>query len=298
MGPSKIGIAMKIFLMLLVASVISVAAHSVSKGQMIEEQNLPLQLIDDVEVASLDAGVVTEIRVAPGTQVKHGDSLLELDRDLHQGRTNVRALAWKVAEAEASNDVNIRFSEKTLMVNGKTLEKSLDAVRKYAKSISETQIDRLRLERDQSELSIEQALFDREIKELTAQLRATEMNLAELELDRRTIRSPLDGMVVDVAVQKGEAVGAAEPVIRIISTERLRVIAHVDRNLAFQVHNGDAAEFVVQTERDLQRFPAKVVFVSPEIRFTEQTFDVWVEVENSRGQLLPGMKGNLTIKIK
>ncbi|MEO1616241.1 MAG: efflux RND transporter periplasmic adaptor subunit [Planctomycetota bacterium] len=288
---------MKHLIAITVATVISLVAPVPVNGQSIEERNVPLQLIDDVEVASLDAGVVTNVHVVPGTYVGSGDVLLQLDTDLHLGKAKTRDLAWQVARAEASNDVNVRYSQKTLLVNGKVLEKSLNAVRSFAKSISETEIDKLRLERDQSELSIEQAQVEQEVAMMTAQLRRSEKEVAEIELDRRMIRSPLDGIVVDVKVQAGEAVGAAKPVIRIISTQRLRVIANVDRKYVFKLQNGDPAEFVVPTEDGAQSFPAKVVFVSPEIRFTEQTFDVWVEVQNSENKLLPGMKGNLTIAV-
>ncbi|MFK7738387.1 MAG: efflux RND transporter periplasmic adaptor subunit [Pirellulaceae bacterium] len=289
---------MKNILVVTIASVFYCVAPHLSLAQTIEAQNLPLQLIDDVEVASLDAGVVTSVRAIPGTYVGVGDVLLELDSDLHEGKADVRNMAWRAAEAEANNDVNIRYSQKTLLLNGKILQKSLNAVGTYAKSISETEIDKLRLERDQSELSIEQAQVEQEVAIVTARLRNAEKTLAEIELDRRTIRSPLDGVVVDVQIQPGEAVGIAKPVVRIISTKRLRVIANVNRKFAFKLHNGADAEFVVQAEDGRQAFPAKVVFVSPEIRFTEQTFDVWVEVQNSENKLLPGMKGNLTILVK
>lgn len=286
---------MKYLSVIAFTAVVSFVAPLVSTAQIIEKNNLPLQLIDDVSVASLDTGVVRKLQVVPGDAVVRGEVLLELDHDRHEGNANVKHMAWRVAEAEAKNDVDVRYSEKTLKVNGKILEKSLNAVRTYAKSISETEIDKLRLERDQSELSIEQAQVKRKVAQLTAQLRNEEKSLAEIELDRRTLRSPLDGIVVDVTVQPGEAVAAAKPVIRIISTQRLRVIASVDRKFAFKMRHGNSADFEVQTEEGVLQFPAKVVFVSPEIRFTEQTFDVWIEVENSENKLLPGMKGNLKI---
>lgn len=287
------------FLLTLVLTALSIFNVSSScLGQSIEKSNIPLQLIDDVEVASLDEGVVAKLQVVPGMLVKKGDVLLELDRELQTGQANVKNMAWRVANAEANNNVNVRYSQKNLFVNAKILEKSLNATKTYANSISETEIDKQRLERDQSELSIEQAMVELEVAKLTANLRDEEMNLAKIELDRRTLRSPLDGIVVDVQAQIGEAVAAAKPVVRIISTQRLRVIANVDRKYAFKLHSGDAAEFVLHTEEGPESFQARVVFVSPEIRFTEQTFDVWVEVQNADNKLLPGMKGSLAIDIK
>ena len=100
-----------------IATILAVAYPAVSNGQTIEERNLPLQLIDDVDVASLDQGVVTQLHVVPGDRVQVGDLLLELDRDLHEGEANLKDMAWRVAVSEADNDVSLRFSKKTLMLN-------------------------------------------------------------------------------------------------------------------------------------------------------------------------------------
>ena len=289
---------MKIAIAIAFATCNLLVGQAVTHAQVIEVRNLPLQLIDDVEVAVLDAGVVMRLHVQPGDHVEPSETLFELDRDLHQVQTVVKRKAWMVAEAEAKNDVNLRFSEKTLLLNSKILEKSLNAISTYAKSISETEIDKLRLERDQALLSIEQAQLEHDVAALTAQLRDEEKNLAEIELLRRSITAPLAGLVVNVTVQPGEAIGAGETAVRIVSTRKLRVIASIDRQYAFKLKKGHAAEFILAIDDEPTTFPAKIVFVSPEIRFTEQTFDVWAEVENLDGQLLPGMKGSLKITPK
>jgi RND family efflux transporter MFP subunit len=267
-------------------------------SQDIELRNVPLQLIDDLEVASLDSGVVTALHVRVGDPVTKDMLLLELDRDLHEGEAAVKQMAFLAAEAEASNDVSIRYSTKTLMLNGKVLEKSLNAIAAYPKSISETEIDKLRLERDQSELSIEQAQLQQEVAGLTAGLRREEKTLADLRLARRWLRSPIEGIVVDIKSQPGESIVAGNPAVRIVSLDRLRVIASIDRKFAFRFSKGDQAAMHMQLENDEIVIPAKITFVSPEIRFTEQTFDVWFEIENRDQRLLPGMKGVLRIKVQ
>lgn len=289
---------MKTLLILAIFFLLPVVDRRETDGQGIEVRNLPLQLINDVEVASLETGVVTKLHVQTGDYVADGGVLLELDRDLHEGEAAVKKMAYLVADAEAGNDVNLQFFEKTLMLNGKILEKSLNANVAYPKSISETEIDKLRLERDQSELSIQQAQLEQEVAMLTAQLRAEEKTLADIQLARRTLRSPLAGIVVSIDVQAGEAVVGGKPALRIVSLGKLRLIASVDRKFAFKIMNGDSAALHIQVGDEEAVMPAKIVFVSPEIRFTEQTFDVWAEVENHAGLLLPGMKGTLKIDMK
>jgi multidrug efflux pump subunit AcrA (membrane-fusion protein) len=291
-------IEMKTVLVIALALWTLVANRSETWGQEIEIRNLPLQLIDDVKVASLDTGVVTKLHVQTGDYVAEGAVLMELDRELHEGESAIKKMTCLIADAEAGNDVNLRFSEKTLMLNEKILEKSLNAIAAYPKSISETEIDRLRLERDQSELSIEQAQLGQEVALLTAQLRREEKTLADIQLARRTLRSPLAGIVVGIDAKPGEAVVSGKPTMRIVSLKRLRLIASVDRKFAFKINKGDSAALHIQVGQEEAVVPATIVFVSPEIRFTEQTFDVWAEVENHAGFLLPGMKGTLKMDVR
>lgn len=104
--------------------------------------------------------------------------------------------------------------------------------------------------------------------------------------------------MISIDVQPGEAVVSGKPTMRIVSHSKLRLIASVDRKFAFKIERGDSAAMHIQVGQEEAVIPAKIVFVSPEIRFTDQTFDVWVEVDNATGMLLPGMKGTLKIDVK
>ncbi|MEL7498508.1 MAG: HlyD family efflux transporter periplasmic adaptor subunit [Planctomycetota bacterium] len=266
-------------------------------AQSVSIENVPLQLIDDVQIASLDPGVVTKLNIQPGDRVEAESILLELDSDIYAAEAGANRMNLRIAQQEATNDVNLRFSQKTLALNDKQLEKSLAAVRQYAKSISETEIDRLRLERDQSELSIEQAELEKATAELNVRLRQQQLDASEIRLTRRSIRSPLHGTVVDLLVQRGEAVTAGQPVIRVVNLDRLRVKATLEAKFAFQVTRDLDAEFEIRLNGKAKTFPAKIVFISPEIRPTEQAFDVWVDIDNTGRELLPGLKGTLKINL-
>jgi len=111
---------MKTVLVVALALLTLVANRGKTWGQEIEIRNLPLQLIADVELASLDTGVVTKLHVQTGDYVAEGAVLMELDRALHEGESAVKKMSCLIADAEAGNDVNLRFSEKTLMLNEKT----------------------------------------------------------------------------------------------------------------------------------------------------------------------------------
>lgn len=272
--------------------------YQTSSAQALRFEQLAVQLIDDVEVASLEAGVVQSLRIKAGDQVKKGDPLLLLDDDVFHAEVEAKKMSLLVAETESGNDVNLRYSRKTLAMNQKQLEKSLAAVAQFAKSISETEIDRLRLEGEQSSLSIEQAELQQKAAALTERLRAAELKSARVRLERRLLRSPLDGLVTNVDIQVGEAATLGQPVVRIINLDRLRVIAKLDKRYFFSVKRDQSAGFEVKIGGKRKELKGKVVFVSPEIQPTSQQFTVWVDLDNSSRELTPGLKGDLRLNIE
>ncbi len=264
--------------------------------ETISYANAQLTLIDNVKVASLDPGVIEKIAVAPGDIVAANDLLLTLDSALFKTEAAAGELAWKIASEESKSDVNLRLSRKSLAVREKQLLKSENAVKEYALSISETEIDRLRLERDQASLSIEQAESEGAVALLTANLRDEERKASAIRLCRRQICSPIAGMVVAVEAQCGESVQSGQTVVRVIGLDKLRVKAVYSSEYALAIKPGDKAVFELEHPGGDVIREAEVVFVSPEIRASERVFEVWADVDNTDRKLLPGFKGSLSIE--
>lgn len=288
---------MKYLTLALIALFLAQSVSLAAPQETISYPNAQLTLIDNVKVASLDPGVVQKIDVSPGDVVSKDDPLVTLDSELFVAEVAAGDLAWKIASEQAKSDVDLRLSCKSLAVSQKQLLKSENAVKDYARSISETEIDRLRLERDQASLSIEQAEADGSIAKLTAELRDEERKATAIRLRRRNILSPIDGMVVAVDTQSGEAVQSGQTVVRIIGLDKLRVKAVYSSKYALRVTAGQKATFELEDQGKTITKEAEVVFVSPEIRASERVFEVWADIDNSDRKLLPGFKGNLSIEL-
>lgn len=276
---------------------VSWSCSGVVFAQTTSFESAVLSLVEDVKVASLDAGVVKSLQVKPGDQISAGDVLIRLDTDLYQAEANANRSALSIAQLESSNDVNLRFAKKTRALNEKQLEKSLRAVQQYAKSISETEIDRLKLERDQAELSIEQAELEQKINNENIELRRQQFLASDVRLKRRTLKAPLSGTVLEVIPKQGEAVTAGQPVVRIVNLARLRVKALIDTEHVFQINKSSKAYFEIKLDGTTSRIPATIVFVSPEVRPTSKKFEVWADLKNDDNKLLPGFKGRLVVEL-
>ena len=102
---------------------------------------------------------------------------------------------------------------------------------RYPKSISATEIDRLRLAAQKAALAVEQASFDFEVAQFAANLRAAELESATYDVQRRRIAAPLSGVVVEITRREGEWVENSKTVFRILRLDRLRAegFLHVRR---------------------------------------------------------------------
>ena len=126
---------------------------------------------------------------------------------------------------------------------------------------------------------------------LTLQLKKHDLDRAKLMWERRTIKAPFPGMIVQLKRQRGEWVDAATPVVRLIRLNRLRAEGFISSQTAASKLVGRPATFFV----DGTRHEGTLSFVNPEIDPVNQQVRVWAEIDNKDLTLRPGQTGKLTI---
>ena len=121
---------------------------------------------------------------------------------------------------------------------------------------------------------------------------------AELQVKQMTIRSPMDGVVLDQSVVVGQNVGVA-PLFTVASDlHRLVLHANVDEADIGRIQNSQAASFTVDSYVG-ETFPAIVILVkhAPQVSQNVVTYDVELAVDNPDGRLLPGMTATASITV-
>ena len=261
-------------------------------GDVVRIESAQLQLIVDVSVAARDPGIIQLVRHVEGQEVRRGDVLVELDSKLEAANFGSAESELAVAKEESENDIDLRYAKVSQEVSGKVYQRSVDATKRYAKSVSGTELERLKLEVERARLSGEQAQRTSTINELNVESKRAQLEATRIRLEGRRVVSPVDGVVVQVYRQVGEGVQAAQPVARVIGLEKLKVACRCKLRDASPDVIGSDAVFVYQGKG----FPAKVTFVSPEIDPDIQDFVVWAEIENLNRALKPGMQGAIELR--
>ena len=259
------------------------------------EAKATITLIHNVEIATRDPGIVRSINVREGDDVERDQTIIRLDRALYESELRAAEADRAIAVKESENDVDLRYAEKSSDLNKKVLNRSQAAFNRYKKSISKTELEQLELELERSILSGDQARHSKVINELTLKLREAQLEASELRLNYREIESPLNGTVAEILVQPGEWAGAGQTVMRVIDLNKLRLIALLDQQYAFDVAVGQTATFELTVNGVTRTAEGTVTFVSPEISVNSD-FPVWVEIDNAEGKFKPGFEGALRIQ--
>jgi macrolide-specific efflux system membrane fusion protein len=253
-------------------------------------------VIEEAEIPAKVDGALAAVEVREGQAVERGAVVARIEDD-EVRLTHERARTeFEIASKQAKNDLKVRIARKSADVARAEHKRAVESVEKYKKSVSETELDRLRLAAEKAELDIDQALHEQETAQLTGRLKEIEMELAKQAVDRRTIVSPISGMIVQVNQHQGEWVQSGKTVVRVLRVDRLRVEGFV---LAKKL-TGDLVGRRTTLTIDLPGEPAAtfdgtLTFVSPEVNAVSGQVRVWAEVENRKLKLRPGLRGALTI---
>jgi HlyD family secretion protein len=186
-------------------------------------------------------------------------------------------------------------------------------------SLKQAKVDRKQAARDlariqtlaakgvESPASVEKAQsaldqLDARISNLEAQvsLQSSSRALADMTLRDAAIVSPIDGVILTREVDPGQTVAATfqTPVLFVVAEDlaRMRVVADVDEADIAKVAVGQPATFTVDAFPQ-REFDATVVQVrnAAQVVTGVVTYEVLLDVENTDGQLRPGM--TTTVKI-
>lgn len=259
-----------------------------------------VSLLEQVTLPAQDAGVLLRLEVREGDLVSENALIGQIDDRQVQAAYKGAVAEHASAEFQATNDIDVRYSQAAADVAAAELSAAEESNRRAANAIAEGELRRLRLARDRGDLGVEQAEREQKVARFQTEIKAADIEAAELALERRKVQSPLPGLVVEIYKRRGEWVQAGEPLLRLVRMDRLRVEGFL------RVHEVGPQEVVrrlvtvqVQLENGrIEPFEGQVVFVNPLVHAGGQ-YRVWAEVTNrqQQGQFLlrPGHQVRMLI---
>jgi macrolide-specific efflux system membrane fusion protein len=255
-----------------------------------------LRPLQSAEVPAQRTGLLKKIAVEEGNKVEADQVLATLD-PLEAYLTVQKAkVELEQAEKKASNEVSIEYADKAIEVAEAELRRSQESIEKFAKSISQSQLDVERLTIEKLKLEKEQAEHDLALENLGVKLKQTELEAAQAILEKHRVRAPFAGTVVLVRGRVGEWVEVGAPVLRLVAVDKLRAEGFVPVEQASANLVGQRVTFTSTLGGETTTATGELRFVSPEMEPVTRQVRVWAAIDNSDGALRPGQQGTMTIE--
>ncbi|RWX75442.1 efflux RND transporter periplasmic adaptor subunit [Neorhizobium lilium] len=247
-----------------------------------------VQPTDQVDISSELSGTVRRVNVTYNSAVKKGDILAELDTnkqeaDVQSARAELASAKANVLKAEAeAQSARISLDRLTGLVSNRiSSQKELDA----------------------AQYTYESAMASKDVNAASVLSAEASLRLAEVNLSKLTIVSPIDGIVLTRDVDPGATVASSlnAPVLFTIAGDlrRMELQVAVDEADVGQVREGQPARFSVDAYPD-RNFPAAIQAV----RFASETvsnvvtYKAILTVDNQDLLLRPGMTATADITVQ
>jgi HlyD family secretion protein len=233
-----------------------------------------IEAITTVKVGTQVSGIIEHVYVDFNDHVKQGQVLARLDE------TSLKA---QVQQSQASVDqaqAQLHFQEATYNRLEALFEKNLIAKADY-----------------------DQALFNYENAKASLSNAKSALDRANVQLAYATIYSPIDGVVLNRAIEEGQTVAASfntpEMFTIVNDLTQMEVQTSVDEADIGHVKEGQRVEFTVDAYPDL-KFEGSVsqVRLQPVTTNNVVTYVVILKAPNPDKKLMPGMTASATIFIE
>lgn len=214
------------------------------------------------DVSTRELGVLEALLVARGDRVTSGQPIAKLE-------SGVERIAVELMRTRVKNDAEIEEARANLGFAKRRLQRITELYEKQALPYDEQ--DKASTEAATAELRLRQVLHSQAIMRL-------ELERAERQLALRTIRSPLDGIVVERLLEVGESV-EDRPIMRIAAVDPLNVemIVPVEHHGSIALGAHAVVSPRLPAAPDM---PATVVVVDPIVDAASNTFGVRLEMPN------------------
>ncbi len=246
--------------------------------------------VEDIDVGAQIMGRIQDFGPDPqsksgqidfGSQVNKGDVLALIDDSPYQVELEKAQAAVLLAEAE------LERSQALLQ----RVEQDYERADKLKNTISDAEYDTFVSEYRiaKQDIAISQARLDQT---------KVAMSEAEINLDYTTIKSPIDGVVIDRRVNVGQTVVASlnAPSLFLMAKDlrKMQILAAVNEADIGDIEVGQRVTFEVDAYRD-ETFTGKVsqVRLNASLLHNVVMFGVVVDIDNTHGKLLPYMTANL-----
>jgi RND family efflux transporter MFP subunit len=232
-------------------------------------------------LAATVLGRVESIAVKEGDAVEAGAVLLLLERRFEEIDARRRQIV-------AESTVELELARSKLEV----LRTEFEGTRRLFEgsgSVSKDAFERARLDLLLAEAELAQ-LEQRE------KVEALEWQLAREQVERREIRAPRAGTVVEVFPKEGEVCEPRQPLLVLVDARTVRLTLEIDALATAGLAVGQTLPVRLEAPGGELVTEGRIDFVSPVVDAASGFRRVRLTIENPEGRILPGLPATVTLE--
>jgi len=266
---------------------LDITTAPVTRGNVVETVRAigTLEAMTSVQVGAQVTGIVQSLHADFNSIVHKGDLLAQIDPSALRAQAAQARAGVTRAEAEVERlqvllaDAGARLGRtRALFVRSLVAPADLDAAG-IARRLAQAQVEAAQAQVEQARASLGQL---------------------ETDIERTTIRSPIDGIVISRDVDVGQTVSSRmqAPTLFLVAADlsRMRIVASVDEADVARIRQKQAVTFFVDAFGEEFDGVITQVRVQPTLTQNVVSYAVIIDVPNLRLELRPGMTATLTIE--
>ena len=235
---------------------------------------------DIVSLAANDGGVVSKLHIREGDAVRAGTVVLELENSVVSARLTQARARLSTQEAQVLADEKAEAEAQTRLEN---LKLNAQRLQKLFESRVETEQNR---DNANYEVRNQQASCDRlrasaQVSRARLQEVRTELAVAERELALRSVRAPVNGQILSISTQAGNALPPQGQFAELAPEGRMIVRCEIDELLADKVQTDQKAVIrAIGTGKELAS--GTVIYTAPLLKKKSLFAETPGEMEDRR----------------
>jgi multidrug resistance efflux pump len=279
-------------------------------GRSIAVEGALVTLIEDNNVPATELGMLTVLHVVEGQSVEEGQILADIDSRETLAKQKIAESELEAAKAQAESTAELDVAKYAVEVSKAEYQSNRDIQQKNPGAISQTEMRKYEFQLRRAEEQVKLAHTDRHIASLTAKVKQAQLDATAIEFDRRQVKAPFKGEVVELKKKRGEWVQPGEPILHLVGLDRLRVRGYVRASLASPAEVlGKPVVITVYTAGEKNHtLRGTIAFASPVLEgSSNKSFRIWAEIDNERiidpiskletWAIQPGSQASMTIDL-
>ena len=226
-------------------------------------------------------GEPIRIDLERGVLVFTGQQLAQLDDRHAQAQFAVANTKLDVAKMEAAQTIGIDYAKAQYDTAYSDWKRSSDIAQRTPAAVTVAELELKWFKVIEARLQMQKAEIDHNNQQESVKVQEQEVQVAKTQLDLRRIKTPFDGMVINVVSQIGKSLREGDVVAEVAKLDKLKVVTLVDGNKITQEQvDKKRVKVTARTPNgQADEFEGFVRYAAPSFNDNRQ-FQVEIEVDN------------------